>query len=851
MSLHDALGGMRALRQWFIWRLDWNGAEAKYEKIPVSRSGRTEKDQDFGGDPAHWMAYEDACAAVRVLDTGEGARRYALGFRFTAGCGYWFFDLDKCVDDAGALLPYAQQFVSAFPGALVEWSSSGKGVHIIGRGDAPPHACKYKPYNMEFYTDARGIAFGLSGAASGSADSEHPAMVAQLVAQYFPYVERAERDAGPRAEWKGPDDDDELIRRALNARSGAGAAFGGKATFGALWRGEAEKDSENDAALVSHLAFWTGCDEPRIERLMLKSGMKREKWSERRGSDTYLTYTIAAICARVTQVYREPERSTAVADALYGLPGLPVPAMQLGEKPISDEAKARNKMLLDLVGACGSVEEMHNDIIPLIAKEAMPAVYIEPLAQAINAKLDYFKAKLPIGQVRKLLRPAVVHGANDVPLWAQSHCYVKDTDRFFDVERGTETTMQGFRAEYARLMPMRDNGAREDPVAWSLERWGMRTVQRTGYRPDQGPYFEWDGVDYANTYSPCSIPTTATALTAEGKAGIEAFQSHLWDMSGRREDVYYALLYWFAHNVQQPGVKIRWSPLIKGTQGDGKTLLFNVLRSAMGFRNVSITGNSTLTNSGGFTDWANKAAVNVIEEIWLVGKARHALYNAMKEFVTNDVINLNLKGKTTVTIFNCTNHAALSNHNDACPLEKNDRRWLVVFTPWSSLPEMMRYCGLTAEGWKARTDAIDHAWRHCAGELRAWFLSLPIPASFDKDGSALLTPERMQMMATGMDDVESIAAQIIEDGGMGITKNVFSSSCLSQQLKIRAQFENFEIPRTTTLSHMLTRLGYSKLSKQIKWRGQTHTVWIRNGISEENDAVRLELDATTQLQTYS
>lgn len=46
---------------------------------------------------------------------------------------------------------------------------------------------------------------------------------------------------------------------------------------------------------------------------------------------------------------------------------------------------------------------------------------------------------------------------------------------------------------------------------------------------------------------------------------------------GRRDDVFCSLLYWMAHNVQKPGVKIRWSPILKGVHGDGKTLAAAVL----------------------------------------------------------------------------------------------------------------------------------------------------------------------------------------------------------------------------------------------------------------------------------
>ena len=44
----------------------------------------------------------------------------------------------------------------------------------------------------------------------------------------------------PRADWRGPTDDDELIRRALAAKPSAERAFGGKATFADLWNANGE-----------------------------------------------------------------------------------------------------------------------------------------------------------------------------------------------------------------------------------------------------------------------------------------------------------------------------------------------------------------------------------------------------------------------------------------------------------------------------------------------------------------------------------------------------------------------------------------------------------------------------------
>ena len=846
MSLHDALGGMRERAQWFLWRLEWNGQEGKYHKTPCALDGSVYRiDASL---PSNWNAYSTVREAAARLNAGpDTTLRYALGFWLTQDSGYWFLDIDKCSSGDGVLGDHAAGMVQGFAGALCEWSSSRRGVHIIGRcaGAIPPHRSRdIHKLHMEFYTADRGIAFGLDGVAQGSADTLHDLAVGQLVEQYFPPRAAGVGGEGPRGEWRGPADDEVLIERMLRARQSAESAFGGKLSLRQLWAGECEKDSNADMALASHLAFWTGCDEDRMERLMRRSGLVRDKWNEHR---TYLReLTIANACAGCTQVYQEPERNLATQYEMYGVPA-PVTTQHVNghaSLAITPEMTARVKGLLEQVSACGTVEDMHNQVIPAIQQAGVPTVYSEQLVRAVNGKLEFFDSKLPVAKLRALLFPPVVAGTaggDDAPLWMQQHCYVKDGDFFYNLENGSKLTAQGFIAEYSRLMPLRVNGSgRENPVEWAFSRWGITTVHHLGYRPDQPAYFVWDGLDYANLYAPASVPAAATEWSAEGLAGIEALKGMMWDMCGRREPVYMALLQWFAHNVQKPGVKIRWSPLLKGCPGDAKTILSNVLRSVMGYRNVSVTGNSTLRANGGYTDWAVKAAANCIEEIYLTGKDRYQLYNSMKEFVTNDVVSINAKGKPTYQTFNVTNHFANTNHNDGLPIEKNDRRWLVIFTPWDSLVEMYAYCGMTPDEWGQRTAKVDHAWRHRAGELRAWFLSLPLDG-FDPQGSALATPEKLQMMASSQDDAESVAMSLIEEGAHGISKNVLSSGALTNALKIRAQVEGFEVPKSTALNHMLTRLGYSKIPHQIKWKGGTHTFWVKNGFTADNEGLRLEL----------
>lgn len=872
MSFATAIGGMRNLAQWFLWCLEWDETQGKYKKWPCPPTGyqlgvNGEPIKISGGDPKNWMTFDAACQAHALLPKSQ-ERTYALGFWLTRECGYWFFDIDKGVRADGTLEPFAQQCVGSFPGAMMEYSSSRRGLHIIGRGPIPQHRNKpkkeikdaLKPVELEFYSADRGIAFGLDGVAQGNADLQFN--VQPLVDAYFPPREPHEPGDGPRAEWRGPADDDVLIERMLAARQSAAVAFGNKTSVAQLWRGEAPHESESDMALASHLAFWTGCDEERMYRLMMRSGLKRDKWFERRPGGNWLQYTIANACATCERVYQEPVRDVQrVQQAVYGgfAPlqvegagaddsGNLVAVQRDSGEAITRESFERVEKLLEEVDGCETEYDLHNTVIPRVRDAGVPVAFHEKLVQAVQRRLALWHAKMPIAKLRSLLFPpaARVLNAGQLPDWAADYCFVLTGDYFFNTRNGAELSMVGFQAKYGKLMPLNDNGRRESAAEKCLHFWNMPVVERIGYRPDQPGVYEWDGLTYANSYSPASVPQAATQYTEMGLAGIKALQEHLYDMCGRRLEVFYALLYWMAHNVQHPGKKIRWSPIIKGIQGDGKTLLVTMLRAAMGFRNVSTTGSATLTASGGFNDWAVGGAVNVIEEIMLTGKQRHQLYNAMKEFISNDVVNVNAKGVKTYSAWNCTNHWANTNHNDAIPMENGDRRWLVVFTPWEDKEAMYRYCGFaSAEAWAAgRTTPMDRAWRHCADELRAWFLSIQIPTTFDINGEALWTPEKLKMMASSKDDAESIAEQLLEDGAVGVSKNVLSSAALGTALGFKASGGEFEVPKGWAMNHMLTRLGYSKYPKIVKWNGRTHTLWVRNGFTTDVEGLRSELDKT-------
>ena len=88
-------------------------------------------------------------------------------------------------------------------------------------------------HTYEFYTRDRGIVLNLDRA-TGDANVDATGALLAMLPEVFPPRPsiRVSLPVGERRpEWRGPEDDDELIRRALSAPGSPAARLGGKATF--------------------------------------------------------------------------------------------------------------------------------------------------------------------------------------------------------------------------------------------------------------------------------------------------------------------------------------------------------------------------------------------------------------------------------------------------------------------------------------------------------------------------------------------------------------------------------------------------------------------------------------------
>lgn len=331
------LAPLAAWPQFVAWKLEWVPDRAAWAKVPYSpRHGR----RASSTNPADWGSYHQA----KDHATEIGAQ--GVGFVLTAADPFFFIDVDKA-HNGTEWSQLAQELCATFHGAAVEVSQSGTGLHLIGRGKPPvDHRNKNIRLGLELYTQERFIA--LTGTnATGNADIDHTEALGPVAARYFPPNEHRRADTWttePRAEWSGPDDDGALLEIALRSQSApsAAGAFGGGETrvgFAALWSadhdalaarwpgasGQPYDASSADQALANQLAFWTGSNCERMERLMRQSSLARQKWDDR---PDYLETTILKAAGTVSGCYKAP--ASRAADDTPPPPADPTLAEQSG-----------------------------------------------------------------------------------------------------------------------------------------------------------------------------------------------------------------------------------------------------------------------------------------------------------------------------------------------------------------------------------------------------------------------------------------------------------------------------------------------------------------------------------------
>lgn len=506
LALPPALQGLANYRQFLLYKVTSDG-----RKLSVHPFTGEAVDAH---DPTVWVDAETACA--RATATGHG-----VAFSFQTSDPFFFIDIDSCAVN-GDWSPLAKSVMARFPGAAIEVSRSGTGLHIFGCGTAPPHSCKNTVHGMELYTERRFVALTGNGAV-GNIWQDFTSHLQAFAEEFFPprKGDGIDYGEGPRPDWRGPTDDAELLRRALKSQS-AGSVFGNKASFAQLWdadeialgrafpdtygKGRPFDPSSADAALAQHLAFWTGCDGERMERLMRMSKLVREKWDHH---TSYLGLTVSSARAMARDVLQDkmpepvPEQQALAAPETAVMPQI---------TPVTGSTYLGTNEQMELFKGCVYVYETHRALVP--GGHTIPP--------------EKFKVR---------------YGGYTFTMDAVNERTSRDPWEAF-------TQSQSYRAPRA---------------------------DRTCFRPDLPP----GSIVTSASRTEVNVWWPADTPCQEGDPA--PFLRHCEILLPNERDRAILLSY-LAAIIQHPGIKFQWCPLIQGAEGNGKTLFTRVIAEAVGQR---------------------------------------------------------------------------------------------------------------------------------------------------------------------------------------------------------------------------------------------------------------------------
>lgn len=284
---------LQKCEQWVTWRAEPNPGKPKPKKVLFNpRTG------NYGNstDPAMWGTFEEACNAyLKGNYTG-------VGFVFSDSDPYTGVDLDNCITD-GVIEPQRLQWVQSL-NSYTEKSPSQKGLHIIVRGVLPTDGRKNPKLDVEMYDSERyftvtGDCLDNTPPAVHSRQKQLEAFHREIFPQHYQSTATATQPTKPPVNI--PCDDEALWKALFRKSNGASIR---KLKDGDLSE-HANDHSSADMALCNHLAWVTGKDAARIDRMFRQSALVRDKWER----EDYRTKTIDKAIASTPSTYDPNYRS--------------------------------------------------------------------------------------------------------------------------------------------------------------------------------------------------------------------------------------------------------------------------------------------------------------------------------------------------------------------------------------------------------------------------------------------------------------------------------------------------------------------------------------------------------------
>lgn len=285
--------------------------------------------------------------------------------------------------------------------------------------------------------------------------------------------------------------------------------------------------------------------------------------------------------------------------------------------------------------------------------------------------------------ILRLSRLVDEHSRGDiVGAFLERYVYVQDGDRVCDLNKPPHCSISRlaeFRNRTANVRHEIPAPTAKDPDKTKLEpvwrSWMVqpkrKAAEGTVYTPKEGRVITDDyGLDWINEFH---MPEFADT---DGRDKLAVFFDHMSYLFPKPEEREW-FISWMAFNIQYPERRSKVTPLhVSIAHGTGRGFLVELMGKMLGQWNCKKTKMSVLSgegNGGGFHDFLHNSLFCAIEEV-KEGTKRFAVSDRIRDLLTENRLEVNIKYGSKKTQPTFTNFFFMSNHPDALVLTKEDRR---------------------------------------------------------------------------------------------------------------------------------------------------------------------------------
>lgn len=195
---------------------------------------------------------------------------------------------------------------------------------------------------------------------------------------------------------------------------------------------------------------------------------------------------------------------------------------------------------------------------------------------------------------------------------------------------------------------------------------------------------------------------------------------------------------YMAQLVQHPEIKIHFSILLQSVDGAGKGALGHILRRIVGGRNCVEPDSTEFVEK--YTGWQEGAQLAIVAEVWVNGDKE--IMDFLKRMITEDTLRIHKKFGNRFSIPNHLNFFCMTNHKDAVPITKYDRRWMVLSSPFMPKP--------------SDKDYFDQLWSNIKDDSKLAAVMgylMDHKIAFNPKGHAPMTAAKLDMQERALSDI--------------------------------------------------------------------------------------------------